>query len=132
MITKKKCNVLIIGAGPAGSSLAYYLTRDGIDTILIDRKSNAGSPVRCAEYVPAGISRLYDIPVSGIDLTTAYMSTFIDFEEEKEIKAPGFMLDRKRFSSWLIDSLLKNMEILSMSENRKHKSYIPLCGGFRQ
>ena len=102
METTLKCDVLIVGAGPAGASLAYYLIRDGIDAVIIERKKNAGSPVRCAEYVPSGISRLYDIPISGIDLTTTSMSTFIDFDKEKDIKAPGFMLDRKRFSSFTI------------------------------
>ena len=102
-----KCSILIIGAGPAGASLAYYLAREGIDAILIDRKKDAGSPVRCAEYVPAGISSLYDIPIAGVDLVTSSMSTFIDYEEKKATKAPGFMLDRKRFSSWLIEGFLK-------------------------
>ena len=124
---KKKCDVLIIGAGPAGASLAYYLAREGIDTILIDRKVNAGNPVRCAEYVPSGISRLYDTPVSGVDLTTSSMTTFIGFEEEKDIKAPGFMLDRIRFSSWLIKSFLdksgkyyKRTKALSFKEEKDH------------
>jgi flavin-dependent dehydrogenase len=35
------------------------------------------------------------------------MTTFIGFEEEKDIKTPGFMLDRKIFSSWLIESFME-------------------------
>lgn len=106
MDLKKKCDVLIIGAGPAGASLAYYLAREGIDTILIDKKKDAGSPVRCAEYVPSALGRLYDIPIQGIELSTVAMTTFIDYREAGTIKAPGFMLDRKRFSTWLIDSYM--------------------------
>ena len=30
-------DVIIIGAGPAGSSLAYFLTKEGIDVLLIDK-----------------------------------------------------------------------------------------------
>ncbi len=104
MDIKNKCDVLVIGAGPAGASLAYYLARDGIDTILIDRKINAGSPVRCAEYVPSAIGRLYDMPVGGVSLATGAMTTFIGYREVKTIRAPGFMLDRHRFSVWLVKS----------------------------
>lgn len=107
MNIKEKCDVLIVGAGPAGASLAYYLARDGIDTILIDRKINAGSPVRCAEYVPSAIGRLYDTPAGGVSLATGAMTTFIGYREVKTIRAPGLMLDRHRFSGWLIKSFLE-------------------------
>ena len=103
-MNKKECDVLIVGAGPAGASLANYLARDGIDTILIDRKNNAGSPVRCAEYVPSAIGRLYDTPVGGVGLVTGAMTTFIGYKKVKTIRAPGFMLDRHRFSGWLVKS----------------------------
>jgi digeranylgeranylglycerophospholipid reductase len=107
MDIKNKCDVLVIGAGPAGASLAYFLARDGIDTILIDKKTDPGNPVRCAEYVPQAISRLYDFPIEGIDLAPSAMTTFIGYSEAGTIKAPGFMLDRHRFSGWLIKSFLE-------------------------
>ena len=53
----QKCDVLIIGAGPAGASLVLYLEEEGISGILIDKKAEIDNPVRCAEYVPAAIGR---------------------------------------------------------------------------
>jgi len=133
---RKKCSILIIGAGPAGASLAWYLACQGIDAILIDRKKAAGSPVRCAEYVPSVISRLYDIPIAGVDLITSSMSTFIDYREEKTTRAPGFMLDRKRFSSWLIESFqekggkyINQAKAVSFNEEKGHISTTVISKG---
>ena len=84
-----KCDVLVIGAGPAGASLAYFLGREGIDTVLIDRKSDIDLPVRCAEYVPAAITRLFDIPLPGVKQVVSAMTTYIDYIEAGTLKAPG-------------------------------------------
>ena len=72
-----KCDVLVIGAGPAGTSLAYYLSREGIRTILVDKKSEIEKPVRCAEYVPASLPGLFDIHISGVELKTKSMTTYL-------------------------------------------------------
>ena len=33
----KTYDVLIVGAGPAGSTLAYQLARQGVDTLIVER-----------------------------------------------------------------------------------------------
>jgi len=118
-----KCEVLVVGAGPAGAALAYNLAGQGFSTILIDRKSRIDDPVRCAEYVPAGITGIGGFPVQGIQLATESMTTYIDFREAKTIKAPGFMLDRKVFTSRLAGAcrerggiILKSTKAVSFKE----------------
>ena len=120
-----KCDVLIIGAGPAGASLAYYLAGKGISTVLIDRKSKIEKPVRCAEYTPSAICRLFDFPISGIELATEAMTTYIDYEEANTIKAPGFMIDRQVFIRSLVNDylskdgrLLKKTRAVSFNEKK--------------
>ncbi len=44
-------DVLVIGAGPAGSAAAKHAALGGADVILIDRKSEIGTPKRCAEGI---------------------------------------------------------------------------------
>ena len=44
-------DILVIGAGPAGSSAAKHAAINGADVVMIDKKSEIGSPKRCAEGV---------------------------------------------------------------------------------
>jgi digeranylgeranylglycerophospholipid reductase len=103
-----KSEVLIIGAGPAGASLAFYLAGEGIGTTLIDKKKRIDTPLRCAEYVPRAIGRLFDRPISGINLSTVSMDTYIDYKYVNTISSPGFMLDRPVFIKSLVTDFKDN------------------------
>ena len=48
-------DVLVIGAGPAGSSAARYASRYGLKTLVVEKRPDIGSPVRCGE----GVSRAW-------------------------------------------------------------------------
>ncbi len=48
---KEKYDVVVIGAGPAGSSAAYAAAKAGLDVLLIEKRAEVGSPIRCAEGV---------------------------------------------------------------------------------
>jgi len=51
--------VLIVGGGPAGSSLAFSLARAGVDVLVIDRARFPRSKP-CAEYLSPQASRILD------------------------------------------------------------------------
>ena len=104
----QKCDVLIIGAGPAGASLALYLAEAGVNVILVDKKTKIDDPVRCAEYVPAAVSRLFKKPIAGISCKVAAMDTYIDYKYVNTISSPGLMLDRPVFIESLISSFTSN------------------------
>ena len=44
-------DVLVIGAGPAGSSAARYSAIYGLKTLMVEKRPDIGSPVRCGEGV---------------------------------------------------------------------------------
>ena len=44
-------DILVVGAGPSGSLAAKEAALKGANVLLIDRKSEIGSPKRCAEGV---------------------------------------------------------------------------------
>ncbi len=48
---KEKYDVVVIGAGPAGSSAAEYAAKGGLKVLLIEKRAEVGVPVRCAEGI---------------------------------------------------------------------------------
>ena len=44
-------DILVVGAGPAGSMTARYAARGGADVMIIEKRQEIGSPVRCAEGI---------------------------------------------------------------------------------
>ena len=51
------CDVLVIGAGPAGSATALFLTRAGYDVVVLDRATFPRDKP-CGEYLTPGAVRL--------------------------------------------------------------------------
>ncbi len=62
----KSVDVLVVGLGPAGASAAAEAARRGASVLAIERKHVAGTPVQCAEFVPA----LLDQEVGGLSAVT--------------------------------------------------------------
>jgi geranylgeranyl reductase family protein len=95
-------DVLVVGLGPAGSRAAAEAATAGLGVIALERREEAGSPVQCAEFVPAMIER--DVPEveSVTRQTIARMLTFV--EDGRAEETPGFrgrMIDRAAFDRML-------------------------------
>jgi flavin-dependent dehydrogenase len=56
---RERCEVLIVGGGPAGTSTAVALARAGVDVMLVDR-ARFPRPKPCAEYLSPEASRILD------------------------------------------------------------------------
>jgi flavin-dependent dehydrogenase len=46
------CDILVVGAGPAGSTAAAAAAREGAETVMIDAKVRIGEQPHCGEFVP--------------------------------------------------------------------------------
>ena len=99
-------DILVIGAGPAGSSAAKYAALGGSKVILMDKKSEIGTPKRCAEGVSKeGLKKLGIDPserwvtkeVTGVRMVSPN-GTAVNLTEDK-VKLPeaGYVLERKVF-----------------------------------
>ncbi len=47
----REVDVLVVGAGPAGSTAARYVAAGGARTLLIEKRQEIGTPVRCGEAI---------------------------------------------------------------------------------
>ncbi len=57
-------DVLVIGAGPSGSTAARYAAKAGCRTLLIEKRAEIGVPVRCGEGIAKGWLEEVGIPPS--------------------------------------------------------------------
>ena len=78
-------DAIIIGGGPAGSTVARYAAEGGAKVIVIDRRKVIGTPLQCGELVPTNselkklcpdvpeIDRLFQTPEEAISRRTKEM-----------------------------------------------------------
>ncbi len=101
-------DVVIVGAGPAGSVAAGAAVRKGVRVLLIDRRERIGVPVQCAELVSRWISRYAALSSDSLVQTTETMKTHLSDgkspDRTYEVKSPGYMLDRSLFDKELAAS----------------------------
>lgn len=46
-------DVVVVGAGPSGSSAGRSAALGGADTLLVEKKKEIGVPVKCGEFIPS-------------------------------------------------------------------------------
>jgi len=111
---KDSYDVLVIGAGPAGSIAAKTAAEKGLDVLLIEKRQEIGDPVRCAE----GVSKQYlkrhvEIDKKWIcaDLKGSRIyapdGTKIEMVEEIAGGEVGYVLERKIFDRALAENAAK-------------------------
>ncbi|WP_295723420.1 NAD(P)/FAD-dependent oxidoreductase [uncultured Methanobrevibacter sp.] len=103
-------DVLVVGAGPAGSTAAKHAALGGAKVILMDKKSEIGSPKRCAEGVSKkGLKKLGIEPNSrfiakeldGVRLVSPNGTNVWMTSEEIELPEAGYILERKVFDKFM-------------------------------
>ncbi|MFQ5911548.1 MAG: NAD(P)/FAD-dependent oxidoreductase, partial [Thermoplasmata archaeon] len=67
MVRVPKRDVIVVGAGPAGLTVARYCAAYGLDVLVVERKRSIGSVVRCGEYLASNEEILEMFP-QGYDL----------------------------------------------------------------
>ncbi len=102
-LIRNEYDIIIIGAGPAGSIAAKEAAKRGASVLMIDRRKELGAPVRCGE----GLGMKH-VEAMGIKLAPQAISANIngarviapDLKHDIVIKTPetkGYVLDRKVF-----------------------------------
>ena len=103
------CDILVVGAGPAGSVAARAAAQAGAKVLLVERRATVGLPVQCAELIPAMLLGQLKIPSElknasdFIAQRSEGMRTFLPGEGVHETRAPGYVIHRDRFDQMLAD-----------------------------
>ncbi len=59
---KSSYDVVVVGAGPAGSVASRKAAEGGLSVLLVEKRQEIGAPVRCAEAIGADLSRPFIEP----------------------------------------------------------------------
>ncbi len=134
-------DVLVIGAGPAGSTAAKHAALGGAKVILMDKKSEIGSPKRCAEGVSKkGLKKLGIEPnprfvakeLDGVRLVSPNGTDVWMTSEEIELPEAGYILERKVFDKFMaMDAARAGAEIkiktLATGVIKSEEGFIVTC-----
>ncbi|MGB9719592.1 MAG: LAGLIDADG family homing endonuclease [Candidatus Anstonellales archaeon] len=104
-------DVLVIGAGPAGSTFARVVAQER-EVLVVDKRKQVGVPVRCGEGLGAR-----EVVAQGLELPKNVISTDILGAKVigpngekivwKDEETKGWVLERKAFDQWLAELATK-------------------------
>lgn len=104
---KKQYDIIVVGAGPAGSMAARYAAEKGVSVLMLEKDRDVGYPVRCGEAISkAGVEEFIPIDEKWIAATISRFGfvapngseVFINFGDA------GFVLERRIFDYALAQS----------------------------
>jgi geranylgeranyl reductase family protein len=101
-----ECDVLVVGGGPAGSSVAYQLAKQGVNTCVVEKYNmpryktcGGGVNVRAANYLPFSIERVVERTISRYRFTFRGQKPF-----EREYHQPlTYLTQRMNLDKFLLD-----------------------------
>lgn len=99
-------DVIVVGAGPVGSTYAYKMAKPGYDVALFDMKNRIGQPLQCAGLVSTNISNTKNLPKQFIDNevkgANLYSPDNTKIRVEKK-ESVAYVLDRVMYDKYLFD-----------------------------
>jgi digeranylgeranylglycerophospholipid reductase len=114
-----KTDVLVIGAGPAGSMAAKWAAKSGARVLMIEKRQEIGSPVRCGEGMSkawledVGITpgRWINVEVEGARIYSPSEKVF-EINEKHAGNEVGYVVERDGFDKQLaIDAANAGVEV---------------------
>jgi digeranylgeranylglycerophospholipid reductase len=114
-----KVDVVVVGAGPAGSTAAEHAALNGARVLILEKRPQVGVPVRCGEFMPSveemkgifpkatDLDTLFDIPASLHSLPTDMIRIFSPNLRHWEVPFAGYTTDRDLFDQYLASRAVK-------------------------
>ncbi len=128
-------DVVVAGAGPAGSTAARYAAREGLRVLLIDRRSEVGVPVQCGEYVAtngevrrifptvADLEDLMVVPEREKEVNTDTIRIWTPGMQSFDVPFAGYTVRRDRMDQGIADQA-----VAAGAELRTRTTFLDLRG----
>lgn len=106
---REKYDIVVVGAGPAGSMAARAAAKEGAEVMMFDKRRELGVPVQCGEALNEDVLKELDIspdPRWALGKTNAVKLVSpsgieVRIAERKVVGKVGYILDRKIFDKHL-------------------------------
>lgn len=104
------CDVVIVGAGPVGSTIAYYLSNKGLTVTLLEKKTQIGYPLQCAGILSTHILQYNELPKEIILNTVqgAFLHTNSHILKVQKDENVAYIIDRIAYDEYLLKRALNN------------------------
>ncbi len=96
----KKYDIIVVGAGPAGSTAARFAAQSGASVLLLEKDREIGIPVRCAEGIgEKGLETVVKIKPHWIAQEISGVNLISPSEDQVNVESNevGYVLNRKIF-----------------------------------
>src|SRR4030043_121754 len=99
-------DIVIVGAGPAGSSAAMAAAKAGLKVLMVEKRAEIGSPKRCGEGLSKSALARMGLEKDDIWVCRTILGASAYAPNGKNItvgyKGPeGWVIERKVFDKWL-------------------------------
>jgi len=96
-----EAKVIIVGGGPAGSTCAWELNRNGIDTIIVD-KSDFPRTKLCAGWITPKVLTKLEMTDYSLSLIRFNRLHFHFFNRRVPVRTKQYSIRRFEFDNWLL------------------------------
>lgn len=109
----ERFDVVVVGAGPAGSSAALFAAAGGARVLLVDKRQEIGFPVQCGEFLPTleelisifpsheGFAEVFQVPEETILQHTSAMDCIAPTGHHYPFPMDGYSVSRRSFDKVL-------------------------------
>ncbi len=103
-------DVVIVGAGPVGSTIAYYLAQNELNVAIVDKKKQIGYPLQCAGILSKHIFEHNVLPDEIIlnTVSGAFLHSQNHILKVRKDENVAYIIDRVGYDQFLLKRALDN------------------------
>ncbi|SDA62943.1 geranylgeranyl reductase family protein [Methanobrevibacter millerae] len=103
-------DAVIVGAGPVGSTIAFYLTQNDLNVVMLEKKTRIGYPLQCAGILSKHIFEYNELPEEIILNTVngAFLHSKNNILNVRKDENAAYIIDRIAYDQFLLNRAIQN------------------------
>lgn len=103
-------DVVIVGAGPVGSTIAFYLAQNDLNVVMVEKKTHIGYPLQCAGILSKHIFEYNELPDEIIinTINGAFLHSKNHILNVGTDESVAYVIDRVGYDQFLSNRAIQN------------------------